>query len=105
MFIAVMATFSASANAIDLVGAFERAQNNDPSYQAAKAEKDANTANSISSRTAYLPALSWNQSQPSTTPYTNKSTAMSQPIFDAAKGATVAQGGAQSTFAERLFES
>jgi len=105
MFIVSLAMISASANAIDLVGAFDRAQNNDPSYQAAKAEKDANTANSIASRTAYLPALSWNQSQPTNTPYTNKATGMNQPIFDAAKGATVAQGGAQSTFADANFDT
>ena len=103
IFIAVLALFSASASAVDLIGAFDLAKNNDPKYQAAKSEQDANKANSIASRTAYLPVLGWTQSQPTTINYSQKTTAMVQPIFDAAKGATVAQGGAQSTYADANF--
>ena len=95
--------FSASVSAIELTDAFEAAKTNDPTYQAAKAEKDANKANSVASRTAYLPGLVWQQSQPSTINYSQKTTSINQPIFDAAKGASVAQGGAQSTYADANF--
>ena len=94
-----------SAHAIDLSGAFEMAKGNDPKFQAAKAEKDANKATSVASRTAYLPALTWQQSQPSVLNYSQKTTVINQPIFDAAKGASVAQGGAQSTYADANFAS
>jgi len=97
--------YIANAQAVDLTGAFELAKNNDPKYQAAKAEKDANKANSIASRSAYLPGLTWQQSQPSTINYSQKTTSVNQPIFDAAKGASVAQGGAQSTYADANFAS
>ena len=104
LYCAAVALFThSSAHAIDLVGSIELAKNGDPKYQAAKAEKDANNANSIASRTAYLPGLIWAQSQPSVLNYSQKTTVMSQPIFDAAKGATVLQGGAQSTFAAANF--
>jgi protease secretion system outer membrane protein len=104
LYCAAVAIFTqSSAHAIDLVGSFERAKNGDPKYQAAKAEKDANNANSIASRTAYLPGLVWGQSQPSTINYSQKTTVLSQPIFDAAKGASVLQGGAQSTYATANF--
>ena len=101
--IAVLMLFSATATAVDLVGAYALAKNNDPKYQASKSEQDANKANSVASRTAYLPILGWNQSQPTTINYSQKTTAMVQPIFDAAKGATVAQGGYQSTYADANF--
>jgi len=97
--------YIANAQAVDLTGAFELAKNNDPKYQAAKAEKDANKANSVASRSAYLPGLVWQQSQPSVINYSQKTTSVNQPIFDAAKGASVAQGGAQSTYADANFAS
>ena len=104
-YLSVALLFSGSANAIDLTGAFELAKAGDPKYQASKAERDANIAQSISSRTAYLPGLTWGQSQPSTINYSQKTTVLNQPIFDASKGASVAQGGAQSTFADANFAS
>lgn len=103
LFIAVFALFSNYAHAVDLMGAFQLAKNSDPKFQAAKAEKDANKASSISSRLAYLPGATWSQSQPSTINYSQKTTVLSQPIFDAAKGAAVAQGGSQSTYADANF--
>ena len=106
LYCAAVAIFTqSSAHAIDLIGAFERAKNGDPKYQAAKAEKDANVANSISSRSAYLPGLTWGQSQPSTINYSQKTTVISQPIFDASKGASVLQGGAQNTYANANFNN
>ena len=103
--LAVLSLFAQSAYAIDLTGAFEMAKGGDPKFQAAKAEKDANMANSIASRSAYLPSLTWTQSQPTTINYSQKTSGMSQPIFDAGKGASVLQGGAQSTYADANFAS
>ena len=104
LYCAAVALFTqSSAHAIDLVGSFERAKNGDPKYQAAKAEKDANVANSIASRSAYLPGLTWGQSQPSVINYSQKTTVISQPIFDASRGASVMQGGAQNTYANANF--
>jgi len=105
LFLAALALFSHSSFAIDLVGAFDLAKAIDPKYQAAKAQMDANKASSIASRLAYLPGFSWSQTQPINTPGTVKSSSLNQPIFDAAKAATVAQGGAQNTFAEANFAS
>ena len=102
-FLPIFLLASSNCIAIDLSGAFEAAKNNDPKYQAAKAEKDANNADSIASRTAYLPSATWAQSQPSTLTYSQKTTVLNQPIFDAAKAATVAQGGAQSVYADANF--
>lgn len=104
LYCAALALFTQSTvYAIDLTGAFERAKNGDPKYQAAKSEKDANVANSVASRSAYLPGLTWGQSQPSTINYSQKTTVINQPIFDASRGASVAQGGAQNTFANANF--
>jgi len=96
---------AAGAHAIDLTTAFEKAKGNDPKFQAAKNEKTANNADSLAGRLGYLPALSWNQSQPSTINYSQKTTAMSQPIFDAAKLSAVAQGGPRNTYATANFNS
>lgn len=99
LFFAALALFSASSFAVDLTTAFEMAKANDPKYQAAKNEKTANNADSLAGRLGYLPALGWNQSQPSTINYSQKTTMISQPIFDAAKFSGVAQGGPRNTFA------
>lgn len=95
----------AQVNAVELTGAFELAKKGDPKYQAAKAEQDANKANSLSSALAYFPGITWAQSQPSVINYSQKTTVMNQPIFDAAKGASVAQSAPQRTYANANFAS
>jgi protease secretion system outer membrane protein len=104
IFLALSSPF-ASAYALDLTSAFELAKAYDPKFQAAKNEETANNADSIAGRLSYLPALAWNQSQPSTINYSQKTTSMSQPIFDATKLAAVAQGGARKTFASANFNN
>lgn len=105
LFFAALALFSASSFAVDLAGAFQLAKNNDPKYQGSKNEKIANNADSLAGRLGYLPSLSWNQSQPSTINYSQKTTGMSQPIFDATKLSAVAQGGPRNTFASANFNN
>lgn len=100
---AVIALFSISTHAVDLTTAFEMAKANDPKFQAAKNDKTAQNADSLAGRLGYFPALGWNQSQPSVLNYSQKTTVMSQPIFDAAKISGVAQGGPRNTFASANF--
>jgi len=100
---AAIALFSASSYAVDLTTAFEMAKANDPKFQAAKNDKTAQNADSLAGRLGYFPALGWNQSQPSVLNYSQKTTVMSQPIFDAAKISGVAQGGPRNTFASANF--
>jgi len=100
---AAIALFSASTYAVDLTTAFEMAKANDPKFQAAKNDKTAQNADSLAGRLGYFPALGWNQSQPSVLNYSQKTTVMSQPIFDAAKISGVAQGGPRNTFASANF--
>ena len=92
-----------SAQAIDLVGAFSAAQSADPKYQAAKSEQTATTAQALSDRSAYLPGYTYNRQQLPTLLGTNYTQSVTQPIFDATRGAAVAQGGPRSSLATATF--
>ncbi len=105
LFFAAIALFSVSSYAVDLTTAFEMAKANDAKFQAAKNDKTAQNADSLAGRLGYLPSLAWGQSQPSTINYSQKTTGMSQPIFDAAKISAVAQGGPRNTFASANFNN
>ena len=105
LFLAVLVLFSTPSYAVDLTSAFELAKANDAKYQGAKNEKTANNADSLAGRLGYFPALGWGQAQPSTINYSQKTTSMSQPIFDAAKLSGVAQGGPRNTFASANFSN
>jgi len=91
--------------ALDLEGAFYKAQQYDPQYQAAKAERNANKAQAGQGWSSYLPGFSYSRQQLPTLFGTNVTSSVSQPIFDAARGAAVAQGGPRSQFADSNFSS
>jgi outer membrane protein TolC len=93
------------ANAVDLVGAFVAAKQTDPKYQAAKSEKTATTAQSISDRASYLPNYQYTRQQLPTLNATNFTNTINQPIFNATLAATVGQGGPRSTLAGATFSS
>jgi protease secretion system outer membrane protein len=105
----IMSCFAHSSQAIDLVTAFERAQQYDPSFQSAIAEKDANKAQAVQAWASYLPTARFtntkNDTEASATSGARQTWSASQPIFDAAKGATFLQGSARSQFADSTFDA
>jgi len=77
--------------AIDFETAFHKAKNNDPKFQAAKHEKDATSAQSNRDWSSYAPTYTYNQTQLPTLNVTSNTQTVSQPLFDAVKGATFLQ--------------
>jgi outer membrane protein TolC len=99
-----LSAISSAGYCLDLATVFELAQGHDPSYQAAISEKDANKAEALRSRLAYLPSAKYTQTRSEyDTLGDRKTTTVSQPIFDSVKGATFLQGGARSDFADSSF--
>ena len=92
-----------TAYSMDLISAYGLAKANDPKYRSAQEQQTADKANSVASRLAYLPTATWSRSQPTTIANTQTVTAVQQPIFDASRGATVAQGFAQDRLADASF--
>jgi outer membrane protein TolC len=92
-------------HAVDLVGAFGAAKEADPKYQAAKSEKTATSAQSLSDRASYLPNYQYTRQQLPTLNATNYTNTVTQPIFNASLAATVGQGGPRSTLAGAAFST
>ena len=91
------------ALSLDLETAFGMAKKNDPKYQAAKSEKDAGNADSVRNWVAYAPTYTYSQQQLPTLNVTSKTQAVNQPLFDAVKGATVAQAKSRGNLADSTF--
>ena len=91
--------------AVDLVGSFIAAQDADPTYQAAKADKKATTSQAISGRLSYLPNYLYTRQQLPTFTSPNMTQTVTQPIFNAAAAAQVGQGGPTMTLAGATFQS
>jgi len=91
--------------AVDLVGSFIAAQDADPSYQAAKADKKATTSQGVSGRLSYLPNYLYTRQQLPTFTSPNITQSITQPIFNATAAAQVAQGGPTITLANSTFQS
>ncbi len=92
-----------SAQAIDLETAFALAKKNDPKYQAAKSEKTATTADSVRNWFAYAPSYNFSQQQLPTLNVTSTTQSVTQPIFNAAKGAEVMQANSRGNLADSTF--
>ena len=91
--------------AVDLVGSFQLAKEADPAYQAAKADQKATYSQGISGRLSYLPNYSYTRQQLPTLASPNLTQTLTQPIFNAALAAQVAQGGPTLTLAGSNFQS
>jgi protease secretion system outer membrane protein len=91
--------------AIDLVGSFTAAQDADPAYQAAKADKKATTSQAISGRLSYLPNYTYTRQQLPTFTSPNMTQSINQPIFNAALAAQVGAGGPTMTLAGSTFQT
>jgi hypothetical protein len=96
---------SAPAYALDLEQSFALAKKNDPKYQAAQAEKQATLAESAKNWVAYAPTYTYSQQQLATLSVTSTTRSVNQPLFDASKGASVAQGKSRSNLADASFNS
>lgn len=96
---------STSIYALDLEQSFALAKKNDPKYQAAQAEKEATLAESAKNWVAYAPTYTYSKQQLATLDVTSTTRTLSQPLFDASKGASVAQGSARSNLAAASFNS
>ena len=100
-FIWMMGTSPASA--LDLLGAFGLAQQNDPKFQAAKSQQTVTTSQALSDRASYLPGYTFSRQQLPTLNATNTTQAISQPIVNLQLAAQVAQGGPRSDLAKSTF--
>jgi len=96
---------SVPAYALDLEQSFALAKKNDPKYQAAQAEKQATLAESAKNWVAYAPTYTYSQQQLATLDVTSTTRSVTQPLFDASKGASVAQGKYRSNLADASFNS
>ena len=96
---------ASTANALDLVGAFGLAKENDPKFQAAKSQQTVTTSQALSDRASYLPGYTFSRQQLPTLNATNTTQAISQPIVNLALAAQVAQGGPRSTLAKSTFDA
>jgi len=108
MFTAVLAGVAiipAPAFALDLVGSFQLAKDADPGFQASKADKKATTSQGISGRLSYLPNYMYSRQQLPSLVAPNLTQTITQPIFNAASAAQVAQGGPTLTLADSTFQS
>ena len=93
------------AQALDLIGAFGLAQQNDPKFQAAKSQKTVTNSQALSDRASYLPGYTFSRQQLPTLNATNTTQAISQPLVNLQLAAQVAQGGPRSTLAKSTFDS
>ena len=93
------------AQALDLVGAFGLAQQNDPKFQSAKSQQTVTTSQALSDRASYLPGYTFSRQQLPTLNATNTTQAISQPIVNLQLAAQVAQGGPRSALAKSTFDA
>lgn len=91
--------------AVDLVGSFLAAQEADPAYQAAKADKKATTSQAVSGRLSYLPNYMYTRQQLPTFTSPNMTQTVNQPIFNATLAAQVGAGGPTMTLAGSTFQT
>ena len=96
---------TAPVYALDLEQSFTLAKKNDPKYQAAQAEKQATLAESARNWVAYAPTYTYSQQQLATLSVTSTTRSVNQPIFDAGKGASMAQGSSRTNLAVASFNS
>jgi len=92
------------AFALDLEAAFFQALENDPQFQASKSERLSNKAQAYQNWSAYIPSASLSQQQFAQDTSTRKVASINIPLFDAEKGATVAQGKSRYDFAEENYK-
>jgi protease secretion system outer membrane protein len=93
------------AHAIDMVGAFALAQQNDPKFQAAKSQQKATTSQALGDRVSYLPNYNFTRQQLPTLNSPNNTQALTQPLFNLGLAAQVAQGGPRSALAKSAFDA
>lgn len=89
--------------AIDFETAFHKAKNNDPKFQAAKYEKDATSGQSVRDWSSYSPTFTYNQSQLPTLSVTSTTQTVSQPLFDAVKGASLLQANPRKKISDASY--
>ncbi len=89
--------------AIDFETAFHKAKNNDPKFQAAMHDKDATSGQSLRDITSYAPTFTYNQSQLPTLSVTSRTQTVSQPLFDAVKGASFLQAEPRKKIADANY--
>ena len=96
---------ASSAHALDMVGAFGLAQQNDPKFQAAKSQQKVTTSQALGDRVSYLPNYTFTRQQLPTLNAPNNTQAVTQPIFNLGLAAQVAQGGPRSALAKSSFDA
>lgn len=93
-----------SANAMDLVQAFELAKRHDPQFQAARAELSINHNQAIVARSTFLPSMATGYtSAQSATNATKSSFSISQPVLSAEKVAQYLEAKPLGRFADATF--
>jgi outer membrane protein, protease secretion system len=92
-----------NANALDLVGDYQKALTYDPTYQTALAEFQANQASSSQALVAYMPTANLSNQRLQTDTTTRQTATITQPIFDLGNFATLRQASPRQGFAEATF--
>ncbi|WP_448661651.1 TolC family protein [Sphingomonas sp. CJ20] len=91
-------------NAMDLVKAFDRGYDNDPTFRAAVAERQANRQTADQSIAGYLPSASYSFANIPTESGTRQVLSVTQPILSLSGYATLKQRGPRRRYADATFE-
>jgi protease secretion system outer membrane protein len=83
--------------------AYLQARDFEPTFQTAKAERDANRLGASQARSAYFPEVSYQRSHVATETQMRTTTSLSQPIVAMDRYATFQEGGHRETLAELTF--
>lgn len=90
--------------ALDLEAAFFQALENDPQFQASKSERQSTRAQAVQNWSAYIPTATISQQQFAQDVSTRRVATFSVPLFDAEKGASVAQGRSRYNLADEAYK-
>lgn len=94
-----------SAHAGPLTDAFEQARKNDPLFQSAQSERDANLIASKSAGTAYYPQFQANYSRLEMESNSRQTYTVTQPLISADRYATLQEAGPREVLASATFQA
>jgi outer membrane protein TolC len=101
--VAWLSGFSTSAQALDLLGDYQKALAYDPTFQTALAERQANLASATQARVAYLPEGSISNQRLQTDTSDRRTLTLTQPLLSLERIATYRMAEPREAFAEATF--
>jgi hypothetical protein len=103
--VAWLGGFSTSAQALDLLGDYQKALAYDPTFQTALAERQANLASATQARVAYLPEGSISNQRLQTDTSDRRTLTLTQPLLSLERIATFRMAEPREAFAEATSQA